>query len=558
MKKLLTLIVTTILQSSFIISYSLACTNIIVGKQASQDGSVLVTYSADNYGTYGSMYFHAGGTHAKGEMRPIYDGDTNRHWGEIPQAETTYRVIGQMNEHQVSICETTFGGREELCDTTGILDYTSLIYIALERATTARQAINVMTSLVAQYGYNSEGESFSVCDKNEAWILEMIGKGPGVRGANWVAVRIPDDCISAHANQSRITRFDLKDKQNVLYSKDIIKFARQKGYFTSKKDADFSFRDAFAPSDFSATRYCEARVWSIFNHFFTGMAPYTDYAFGLVPVTDPAARYTEMPLYVKPDKPVNLQTVIAAMRDHYEDTPLDFRSQPGAGPYQMPYLPTPLSWELDGKKYFNERPVSTQQASFCVVCQMHATLPNAVGGIVWFTNDDPNMAPFMPVFCGATSVPKCYKRIPGEQDDLHYTTESAFWLQNTVSNYVYPYYSKIFPDLQQVRDSLEQAAIKETSVFQLTATPELTASEKYAKFLTDYSQQKATDMMARWQQLFRYIMVKHNDMAVRKLNPDGSFKQNPYGLAAPVDRPGYPEAYRRRIVKETGDRYLIK
>jgi dipeptidase len=557
MKKRLYFIAFAMLQ---FIAGATACTNIIVGKQASADGSAFVTYAADSYGMYGSMYFHKGGKHKPGEMRQIYDGDTNRHWGEIPEAETTYRVVGQMNEHQVSICETTFGGREELCDTTGLLDYVSLMHIALERSATAREAINVMTDLVARYGYNSEGESFSICDKNEVWIMEMIGKGPGIRGANWVAVRIPDDCISAHANQSRITHFDLKDKKNVRYSKDIIKFAREKGYFTGKKDSDFSFRDAFAPSDFSATRYCEARVWSIFNRFATGMDQYTDYAFGLVPVSDPAARHTEMPLYIKPDKQrPTLQNVMAAMRDHYEDTPIDFRNQPGAGPYQMPYLPTPLSWEVDGQKYFNERPVSTQQTAFCVVCQMRSELPDAIGGVVWFTNDDPNMAPFTPVYCGSADVPDCYKAQPGKRDDLHYSPKSAFWLQNTVSNFVYPYYSKIFPDLQQVRDSIEQAIIKQRKIIEEVAVnAQQTHPDKYTKILTDYSKQKASDMMKRWQQLFEYIMVKHNDMAVRKLNADGSFKKTPYGLAAPVDRPGYPEAYRRHIVEQTGERYRLK
>ena len=556
MKKIVSLF---ILQFSIFTLHTQACTNLIVGKQAAGGKSVYVTYSADNYGTYGYMYFHRGGKHDKGEKRKIFDGDTNRFWGEIPEAEETYHVVGQMNEYQVAICETTFGGREELCDTTGILDYTSLMHIALERAKTARQAISVMTQLVAEYGYNSEGETFSICDKDEAWIMEMIGKGPGNRGANWVAIRIPDDCICAHANQSRITHFNLKDKKNVLYSKDIIQFAREKGYFTGQKDADFSFRDAFAPSDFSATRYCEARVWSLFNRFCSGMDKYCDYAFGIVPVTDPHARYTEMPLYLKPDTTLTLTTVIAAMRDHYEGTPLDFRDQPGAGPYQMPYLPTPLSWELDGKKYFNERPVSTQQASFCVVCQMRATLPDAIGGIVWFTNDDPNMAPFTPVYCGSSDVPTCYRRIPGKQDDLHYSTKSAFWLQNTVANCVYPYYSKMFPDLQQVRDSLENATIKEKKMIEdIAKGAQQSHPDKYTKILTDYSKQQADRMMKRWQQLFEYLQVKHIDMAVRPQDENGRFKRNPYGLAAPVSRPGYPEPYRRRIVGETHDRYLIK
>lgn len=528
---------------------SLACTNVIVGRKASSDGSAFVTYSADNYGSYGAMYRHVGGTHKPGEMRQIYDGDTNRHWGEIPQAAQTYNVIGQMNEFQVSICETTFGGREELCDSTGIMDYTSLMFVALERSKTAREAIGVMTSLVEQYGYNSEGETFSICDKNEVWIMEMIGKGPGVKGANWVAVRIPDDCVCAHANQSRITRFDLKDKKNVMYSKDLIKFARKSGFFTSKKDEDFSFRDAFAPLDFGGARYCEARVWSAFNRLCGGMEQYVDYAMG----NDPKG---EMPLYIKPAKPVKLADIMAVMRDHYEGTPFDINGTLGAGPYDMPYRPTPLSFEVDGKKYFNERPISTQQTCFCVVCQMRSSVPDSYGGIVWFTNDDPNMAPFTPVYSASTEVPVCYTRIPGKQDDVTYSDKSAFWLQNTVSNMVYPYYSKMFPDLKAVRDSIEQYTLKEYLLLENIVVSSY--KDKSQKMITEYSVLKAKQMMERWKKLHDYLIVKHNDMAVRKINADGTFTMNPYGYTAPVDRPGYPENYRRQVVKEQPEKYLLK
>ena len=375
----------------------LACTNIIVGKGASADGSVFVSYNADAYGMFGNIYHHVGGTHAKGEMRKVYEWDTNKYLGEIPQAERTYTVVGQMNEKQVSITETTFGGREELWKTEGKLDYGSLIYIALERATSAREAIDIMTQLVDTYGYCSEGESFSIADKNEAWVMDMIGKGEGEKGAVWVAVRIPDDCVSAHANQSRITRLSQYDKKQVLCSKDVITFARKKGYFTGK-DNEFSFRDAYAPNDFSAVRFCEARVWSIFNHFCNNMSQYVDYAMG-------NNLTGEMPLYMKPNRKLTVKDVMNAMRDHYEGTPFDIQNERGAGAYNMPYRPTPLEWESEGKTYFNERPVSTQQTSFCFVGQMRAKYPDAIGGIVWVTNDDPNMAPFVPLNCCITEVP---------------------------------------------------------------------------------------------------------------------------------------------------------
>ena len=308
-----------LLLSALIAHDAVACTNLIAGKKATVDGSVLVSYNADSYGMFGNLYRHVGGTHAKGEMRKIYDWDTNQYLGEIPQAERTYSVVGQMNENQVTVTETTFGGREELVDSTGIIDYGSLIYIALERSRTAREAIKTMTDLVAQYGYFSEGETFTIADKNEAWIMEMVGKGPGSKGAVWVAVRIPDDCICAHANQSRITRFDMKDKDNVMYSKDVVKFARQQGWF-SGKDAEFSFRDAYNPLDFSGIRYCDARVWSFFNKY--GSVDMNQY----LPYINGEDLNGEMPLFMKPKHLVSAQDIKEGMRDHYEGTELDITS----------------------------------------------------------------------------------------------------------------------------------------------------------------------------------------------------------------------------------------
>lgn len=528
-----------------------ACTNVIVGKKASADGSVFVSYSADSYGMYGNIYSHRGGTHAAGEMRKIYDWDSNKYMGEIPQAARTYNVVGQMNENQVSITETTFGGREELYKVEGMIDYGSLIYIGLERATSARDAINIMTSLVDKYGYASEGESFSIADKNEAWILEMIGKGEGEKGAVWVAVRIPDDCVSCHANQSRITRFSQYKKGDVLYSKDVIKFARTKGYF-SGKDKDFSFRDAYNPLDFGGVRYCDARAWSILNRLCDGMDKFIDYAMG-------KDFKGEMPLFMQPKKPVTLQDVMGCMRDHYEGTPLDIQNEIGAGPYNMPYRPTPLSFEVDGKKYFNERPISTQQTSFCFVGQMRSDYPDCIGGIAWFTNDDPNMAPFVPLYCGINEVPKCFRRIDGVQDDVTFNWESAFWLQNTVSNMVYPYYEKMFPDLLNARNlELElfsaEAAITKNALERYNAN----GKDEASSFLTTICDANSQMMMQHWDKLLKFLIVKHNDMAVKKVNEDGSFKKTKHGYVEAPERPGYPEAYRKRIVKETGDKYLMK
>ena len=378
-----------------------ACTSLIVGKKASADGSVIITYNADSYGMFGTLRRFPAAKHPKGAKRRIIDGDTNRYLGEIDEAPETYSVIGNINEHQLAIGETTFGGRHELADPEGVIDYVSLMSLGLQRAKTAREAIEVMTSLVAEYGYASEGESFSIADPDEAWIMEMIGKGPGRKGAVWVAVRIPDDCIAAHANQSRIRRFDPKDKANVMCSDDVISFAREKGYFQGK-DSEFDFAAAYSPNDFGMLRYCEARVWSIYNRWTDGMEKYVDYVSG----TAGQQAGEPMPLYVKPRTQLSVHDVMTTMRDHYEGTPFDPRKDVGAGPYCAPYRPTPLSWSVDGKEYFNERPISTQQTAFTFVAQMRSWLPDAVGGVLWFGNDDPNMVAYTPVYCCATTVPQ--------------------------------------------------------------------------------------------------------------------------------------------------------
>lgn len=528
---------------------SQACTNFLVGKKASADGSTFITYNADSYGMFGRLVYYPAARHAPGTMRQIIDGDTNEHHGQIAEAPVTYSVMGNINEHQVAITETTFGGREELVDTAGIIDYVSLMAIALQRSKTAREAIGVMTSLVQEYGYASSGESFSIADPNEVWILEMIGKGSGRRGTVWVAVRIPDDCIAVHANQSRIHKFDLKDKKNVLYSKDVISFARERGYFKGK-DADFSFADAYAPADFGSQRYCDARAWSFFNRWVDGMDRYLDFVDGKHIGTSEV-----MPLYFKPNRPVTLKELMMSNRDHYEGTPFDITHDAGAGIYESPYRPTPLSFEVDGKQYFNERPISTQQSAFTVVAQLRGNLPNAIGGILWFGNDDPNMIAYTPVYCCADRVPPCYDKIAA--NDVTFSWDNAFWVCNWVANMTYPRYSQLFPSVEAVRDRLEDGYIaRQAEIEKQALTLYETSPAEARKFLTDYTVTTAQDMLKEWKKLGEYLIVKYNDQAVKK-EKDGKFLLTPDGLAVPPERPGYPEQYRRTLIRETGDRYLV-
>lgn len=525
-----------------------ACTNFIVGKEASADGSVFCTYNADDYGMFIGLCHFSAGKHAKGEMRKVFDWDTHEYHGEIPEAAETYNVIGNINEYQVSIGETTFGGREEMVDTTGILDYGSLIYIALQRSKTAREAIKVMTSLAETYGYCSEGETFTICDPNEAWIMEMMGKGPGSKGVVWVALRIPDDAICAHANQSRIRTFDQKDKKNVLFSKDCIRFAREKGWF-SGKDKDFSFCETYAYPDFSGRRFCEARVWSFFNHFSSEMSKYLPFAEGKVKNAEP------MPLWIIPNKKVTLQDMQNCMRDHYEGTPFSLDNDPGQGIWNMPYRPTPLTYKVDGKTYFNERPTSTQQSGFSYIAQLRSWLPRQIGGILWFGNDDGNMVAYTPIYCGNTVLPECYNT-PGA-DALTFSDKNAYWVCNWVSNMVYPRYSMMFGSLKEVRDSLESSYIAlqpsvEKEAIRLYGENETKAIE----YLNAYSNDKAAQMLARWKQLAIYLIVKYNDMAV-KPEQNGKFTRTKTGLGARVARPGLPENTAREVVRKAGARYEV-
>lgn len=532
------------------VSEAEACSNFIVGKKASVDGSVMCSYSADDYGMFQYLCHYPAAKHAKGEMRKIFDWDSNKYHGEIPEAAETYNVIGNINEWQVTIGETTYGGREEMVDSTGIMDYGSLIYVALQRSKTAREAIKVMTTLANTYGYNSGGETFTICDPNEAWIMEMMGKGAGSKGAVWVALRIPDDAICAHANQSRIGKFNMKDKKNVMYAKDVVSFARSKGWFKGK-DADFSWKMAYAKPDFSGRRFCDARAWAMLNHFYD-MSPYLDWALG----KNPDAQ--DMPLWVVPNKKVSVQDVENVMRDHYEGTPLSVAdgSDIGGGIWEMPYRPTPLMYKVDGKQYFNERPVSTQQSGFVFVSQMRSWLPREIGGVFWFANDDANMAAFTPVYCSMTERPECYNT-PGA-DALHFSKKNAYWVCNMTSNMVYPRYSLMFPTLKEVRDSLDN------SYFAAQAGVEKKAQELYGqnpqaavKYLNDYSVEKAQQMLGRWNQLFEFMVVKYNDMIIKPTDKNGTFKKTPYGLGATPVRPGYPEKFAKQLVKQSGDKFLV-
>lgn len=523
-------------------SGAFACSNLIVGKKASVDGSVMVSYNADDYGMFGHLCHYPAGTHPKGSMRQIYDWDSGVYHGEIEEAPVTYNVIGNINEFQLSIGETTYGGREEMVDSTGILDYGSLIYVTLQRAKTAREAISVMTSLVEKYGYNSEGETFSICDPNEAWIMEMQGTGAGSKGVVWVAMRIPDDAICAHANQSRIGKFNMKDKKNVLYSKNVISYARKMGWFNGK-DSEFSWKNTYAFPDFSGRRFCDARVWSFFNHYADGFDRYLPWALG----KDKDAE--DMPLWIVPNRKLSVADVENGMRDHYEGTALALDTTSiGGGIYEMPYRPTPLTFTVDGKQYFNERPISTQQTAFTFVSQLRSWLPREIGGVLWFGNDDANMVAYTPVYCGNTVQPACYNTKGA--DAVTFSSDNAFWLCNMVSNMVYPRYSQLFPELKAVRDSLETSYFaNQTSIEKQAADLYQTDKAAALKLLNNYSNTKADEMLVSWKRLATRIIVKYNDMAVKK-EKDGKLLQS-------VTRPGYPASFGRKLVKETGDWYAV-
>jgi dipeptidase len=520
-----------------------ACTNFLVTKGASNDGSTMITYAADSHVLYGELYFWPASTYVKGSMLDIYEWDTGKFLGEIEQVRKTYSVVGNMNEHQLAIGETTFGGRKELVDTTGIMDYGSLIYVTLQRAKTAREAIQVMTDLVAEYGYYSSGESFSIADPDEVWIMEMIGKGTGNKGAVWVARKIPDGYISGHANQARITTFPLDDKENTIYSDDVISFAREMGYFEGK-DEEFDFSAAYAPVDFGGARFCDARVWSGFRKVDESMDQYAEYAKGY-------DLENRMPLWIKPAEKLSVQDVMGLMRDYYQNTELDMTQDVGAGAFANIVRWRPLTWEVDGKTYFNERAISTQQTGFSFVSQSRGWLPDPIGGILWFGVDDTYSTVYTPMYCGITEVPEEFA--VGNGDLMTFSDNSAFWVFNQVSNLAYTRYIMMIPDI------LEQQANLENSFVADVASTDKKAVELYSNnkddaraYLTSFSGKTAEETLKDWKTLYNYLFVKFLDGNIKTKQeiPEGYKYVNPK-----LEQPGYSETWYRTLIETTGNKF---
>lgn len=526
-----------------------SCTNILVTKGASKSGATMVSYTADSHALYGALYFLPAADHAPGTMRTVREWDTGKILGEIPEVAHTYSVVGNMNEHQVLIGESTWGGRSELHDPAAIIDYGSLMYIALQRSKTAREAIACMAELVEKFGYYSSGESISIADANEVWVLEIISKGAKSKGAVWVAMRIPDGAISAHANQARITTFPLNDPENCLYATDVISFAKTQGYFKGK-DADFSFSDAYGPADFSGLRGCEARVWSVFRQVDKSMDKHLDYAQGLNPKN-------KMPLWVFPDHKVDVKEVAAFMRNHFEGTPLDMTCDPGAGPHAMPYRWRPMTFKVDGQEYTNERAIATQQTGWWYVGECRSWLPDPIGGVLWFGTDDTATSPLTPFYCGINRIPKAYQVGNGH---LTQWAESSFWIQNRVTNFTYLRYNHIFPDVKRAMDKFENTCFAEQPAIDAAAkmlyenNPELAIN-----FLTDYSCNTATKLYNSWVELDKYLLVKFIDGNTKKQNADGSFTDNGsnFNILTMPDFPGYSEDWKKAVVREAGPRLKV-
>ncbi len=520
---------------------SFGCTNFLITKGASSDGSTMITYVADSHVLYGELYFRPAQEYAPDDSLSVYEWDTGILLGKIKQADKTYKVVGNMNEHQVAIGETTYEGRLELLDTTGIIDYGSLMYITLQRAKTAREAIQIMDKLVSEYGYCSSGESFSISDPDEVWIMEIIGKGVGNKGAVWVARRIPDGYISGHANQARITTFPLDDPENNLYAKDVISFAAEKGYFNGE-NKDFSFADAYAPINFGGARFCEARVWSGFRRVNSNMMQYEDYAMG-------ENLQNRMPLWVKPDKVLSVKDVMELMRDYFQDTKMDMTKDIGAGPYGCIVRWRPLTWEVDGVEYFNERAISTQQTGFSFVAQSRNWLPDPIGGIFWFGVDDTYSTVYSPMYCGIEKVPESFAVDNGSM--MVFSDNSAFWVFNQVSNFAYTRYNMMIPHIRRKQAEMEQTYLEETKKIDEKAA--LIYQENKAEaiaILTDYSVNTGNITVDQWKELYWYLFTRYMDGNVKTVVKG---QQNP-----DLEQPGYGEEWYRRIVEETGDKFLYK
>ena len=523
---------------------ALACTNFIITKGASTDGSVMVSYSADSHQLYGCLYKHNATKYKAGAMLAVNEWDTGKYLGDIPQVAQTYSTLSNMNEHGLIITETTYGGRHELYNPEGIIDYGSLIYITLQRAKTAREAIDTIVTLANTYGYASEGESFSIGDKNEAWIMELIGKGPGKKGIVWVARRVPDGYISGHANQARITTFPLNDPENTLYAEDVISLAREKGYFNGK-DEEFSFADAYAPLDFSAMRGCDARIWSFFRIFAEGMDQYLDYAMG----HNPANR---LPLWVKPTHKLSPKQVFDAMRDHYEGTPLDMTTDIGAGGHALPYRWRPMNFEVDGKTYVNERAIATQQTGFWMVGQARQDKTS----ILWFGTDDAATSPLTPIYVNTTEAPECLRE--GNGTMLKYSDTSMFWITNRVTQFAYLRYDLIGKKVREFIDEWENKAfdLVEHIDIALANTP---SAKKKAKIATEFSTSTAQSLFDIWVNLDKYLMVKYIDGNVKGEDENG-FMDNGNGKDIPgeIEQPGYTEKWKRAVAADHGKILEVK
>ncbi len=525
-----------------------ACTNLIAGPKATTDGSVLVTYAADSHNLYGMLTHSPAADHAPGSIRKVVEWDTGKPLGSIPQIPHTYNVVGNMNEHQVAIGESTWGGHDELVDTTGnaVIDYGSLIQIALERSKTAREAIDVMTDLVDKYGYASSGESFSIADKNEVWVLEMIGKG-AEKGAVWIAVRIPDDAISGHANEPRIRQVDMKDKKNVLFSKDVISFARKRGYFNGK-DSEFSFADAYSTHDKGTRRGCDGRVWSYFRRFKPETDKYFTWCNG--------ESDEPMPLYIVPDRKVSLKEMQESMRDHFEGTPFEMTSDVGAGPNHVPYRWRPMEYEVDGKTYTNERAIATQQTGWSFVSQSRADLPDPVGGVLWFGTDDTNTTVYMPFYCSMTEIPAQL----AEGDVNTFSFDSNFWMTNWVANQAYNRYDLMIPDIRKVQGALEEKyqSTRSEREKELVAILESGDDKAFRQSVNREGKDIAKEATDAYRDLGIYLFVKFMDGNMKKTDADGNFIKSEYGLPVYPSFPGYDKKYYENIVKETGDHFRVK
>jgi dipeptidase len=531
---------TLILFLFFVTESSFPCTNFLITKGATVDGSTMISYSADSHVLYGELYFRPAADYPAGTLVDVKEWDTGKYLGKIPQARHTYSVVGNMNEHQVAMGETTFGGRLELMDSTAIIDYGSLIYMTLQRAKTAREAIHLIDQLLTAYGYASEGESFSISDPNEVWIMEVIAKGPGNHGAVWVARKVPDGYVCGHANQARITTFPLNDPENCLYAKDVIDVARAKGYFTGK-DEDFSFSDAYAPLNFEGIRFCDARVWSGFMKVADGMHEYIDYIKG-------ENIHHRLPLWVKVNHKLTVADAFALMRDYYQGTELDMTKDFGAGPNQCIVRWRPLTWKVDGVEYFNERAISTQQTGFSFIAQSRSWLPDPVGGIDWFGVDDTYSTVYTPMYCGISKVPETYA--VGNGSMMEFSDNAAFWVFNQVSNFAYTRYNLMIPIIQDKQKQLERKYMDESREIDRTGADLYKKDPKKAiAYLTDYSVKSGNQTVAEWKKLYGFLFTRFMDGNV-KTRVEG--QQNPK-----LEQPGYSEDWYRAVVKQSGDKFKV-